>query len=135
MSDSHRWQPTRLPRPWDSPGKITGMGCHFLLQCMKVKSEREVTQSFPTLRDPMDCSPPGSSIRRILQARVLEWGAIAFSSSRIHYCYITLRNVEGKIVCPLFLLENSRPLSPWGPLDFLSTCLGNDSLNRIMRTS
>ena len=83
MSDSvrpHRWQPTRLPRPWDSPGKNTGVGCHFLLQCMKVKSEREVAQSCLTLRDPMDCSPPGSSIHAIFQARVLEWGAIAFSA-------------------------------------------------------
>ena len=76
---SCRRQPTRLPRPWDSPGKNTGVGCHFLLQCMKVKSESEVTQSCPTLIDPMDCSPPGSSIHGIFQARVLEWGAIAFS--------------------------------------------------------
>ena len=75
----HRWQPTRLPRPWDSPGKNTGVGCHFLLQCMKVKSEREVAQSCPTLSDPMDCSPPGFSVYGIFQARVLEWGAIAFS--------------------------------------------------------
>ena len=67
--------PTRLPRPWDSPGKNTGVGCHFLLQCMKVKSESEVAQSCPTLRDPMDCSLPGSSVRGIFQARVLEWGA------------------------------------------------------------
>ena len=84
MSDSvqpHRQQPTRLPspRPWDSPGKNTGVGCHFLLQCMKVKSEREVAQSCLTLRNPMDCSPPASSIHGIFQARVLEWGAIAFS--------------------------------------------------------
>ena len=81
MSDSvqpHRRQPMRFPRPWDSPGKNTGVGCHFLLQCMKVKSEREVAQSCPTLRDPMDYSPPGSSIHGILQARVLEWGAIEF---------------------------------------------------------
>ena len=70
---------SRLPRPWDSPGKNTGVGCHFLLQCMKVKSEREVAQLCPTLRDPMDCSPPGSSIQGIFQARVLKWGAIAFS--------------------------------------------------------
>ena len=61
----------QAPRPWDSPGKNTGVGCHFLLQCMKVKSEREVTQSSPTLRDPMDCSPPGSSVHGMLQARVL----------------------------------------------------------------
>ena len=73
--------PTRLPRPWDSQGKNTGLGCHFLLQCMKVKSESEVAQSCPTLSDPMDCSPPGSSIHGIFQARVLEWGAIAFSGS------------------------------------------------------
>ena len=70
---------TRLPRPWDSPGKNTGVGCHFLLQCMKVKSESEVAQSCPTLSDPTGCSLPGSSIHGILQARVLEWGAIAFS--------------------------------------------------------
>ena len=75
----HRRQPNRLPRPWDSPGKNTEVGCHFPLQCMKVKSESEVTQSFLTLRDPMDCSLPGSSIHGIFQARVLEWGAIAFS--------------------------------------------------------
>ena len=76
----HRWQPTRLPRPWDSPGKNTGVGCHFLLQCMKVKSESEVAQLCLTLRGPMDCSLPGSSIHGISQARVLEWGAIAFSA-------------------------------------------------------
>ena len=75
----HRRQPTRLPRPWDSPGKNTGVGCHFLLQCMKVKSESEVAQSCLTLSDPMDCSLPGSSVHGIFQARVLEWGAIAFS--------------------------------------------------------
>ena len=75
---THRRQPTRLPCPWDPPGKNTGVGCHFL-QCMKVKSESEVTQSCPTLSDPMDCSLPGSSIPGIFQARVLEWGAIAFS--------------------------------------------------------
>ena len=82
MSDSvrpYRQQPTRLPRPWDSPGKNTGVGCHFLLQCMKVKSESEVAQSCPTLSNPMDCSLPGSSIHGIFQARVLKWGAIAFS--------------------------------------------------------
>ena len=76
-------QPTRLPRPWDSPGKNTGMGCHFLLQCMKVKSESEVSQSCVTPSDPMDYRLPGSSIHGILQARVLEWGAIAFSGKLI----------------------------------------------------
>ena len=84
VSDSvrpQRGQPTRLPRPWDSPGKNTGVGFHFLLQCMKVKTESEVAQSCLTLCDPMDCSPPGSSTHGIFQARVLEWGAIAFSSA------------------------------------------------------
>ena len=75
----HRWQSTRLPHPWDSQGKNTGVGCHFLLQCMKVKSESEVAQSCPTLSNPMDCSLPGSSVHGIFQARVLEWGATAFS--------------------------------------------------------
>ena len=88
MSDSvrpHRWQPTRLPRPWDSPGKNTGEGCHFLLQCVKVKSESEVAQSCPTPSDPVDCSLPGSSVHGIFQARVLERGAIAFSRRAIVY--------------------------------------------------
>ena len=76
MSDSvrpHRQQPTRLRCPWDSPGKNTGVGCQFLLQYMKVKSESEFAQSCLTLSDPMDCSLPDSSIHRIFQARVLEW--------------------------------------------------------------
>ena len=80
---THRWLPTRLPRPWDSQGKNTGVGCHFLLQCIKVKSESEVVQSRPTLSDPMDHSPPGSPVHGIFQARVLEWGGIAFSET----CY------------------------------------------------
>ena len=74
VSDSvrpHRWQPTRLPCSWDSPGKNTGVGCHFLLQWVKVKSEREVTESYPILCDPMDCSLPGPSAHGIFQARVL----------------------------------------------------------------
>ena len=75
----HRRQPTRLPRLWDSPGKNTGVRCHFLLQCMKVKSEVK-TLSRVRLSDPMDCSLPGSSVHGIFQARVLEWGAIAFSN-------------------------------------------------------
>ena len=83
-----RRQPTRLPHPWDSLGKNTGMCCHFLLQCMKVKSESEVAQSCPTLSNPMDCSPPGSSVHGIFQARVLEWGAIAFSSIVYRYCIL-----------------------------------------------
>ena len=72
----------QAPRPWDSLGKNTGVGCQFLLQCMKVKSESEVAQSGQTLSNPMDCSPPGSSVHGILQARVLDWGAIAFSDLR-----------------------------------------------------
>ena len=97
MSDSvrpHRQQPTRLHRPWDSPGKNTGVGCHFLLQCMKVKSESEITQSCPTLSDPMDCSLPGSSIHGIFQARVLEWGAIAFSIIKMDPSYFRMTKVD-----------------------------------------
>ena len=88
VSDSvrpQRRQPPRLPRPWDSPGKNAGEGCHFLLQCMKVKSESEVAQSCLALREPMDCSLPGSSAHGIFQARILEWGAIAFSQKRVQF--------------------------------------------------
>ena len=80
----HRWQPTRLLFPWDSPGKNTGVGCHFLLQFMKVRIESEIAQSCPTLSDPMDYSLPGSSFHGIFQARVLEWGAIAFSNILVY---------------------------------------------------
>ena len=76
---TYRLQPTRLPRPWDSPGRKTGVGCHVLIQCMKVKSESEVTQSCLTLCDPMDSSLPGSTVHGIFQARILEWAAISFS--------------------------------------------------------
>ena len=88
MSDSvrpHRQQPTRLPRPWDSPGKNTGVGCHFLLQWLKVKSESEVAQSCLTLSDPMDCSPPGTSVHGILQAKVLQRGTILTIYKRCVY--------------------------------------------------
>ena len=97
MSDSvrpHRRQPTRLPRPWDSPGKNTGVGCHFLLRCMKVKSESEVAQSCLTLHDLMDCSLPGSSLHGILQASVLEWVATAFSV----ICSSSLKNAIGILI-------------------------------------
>ena len=80
----HSWQPTRFPGPWDSPGKNTGVNCHFLLQCMTVKSESKVAQSCPTLGDPMDCSLPGFSIHGIFQGRVLESGVIAFSRCALH---------------------------------------------------
>ena len=82
MSDCvrpQRRQPTRLLLPWDSPGKNFGVGCHFLFQCMKVKSESEATQLCPSPSDPMDCNLPGSSVHGIFQARVLEWGAIALT--------------------------------------------------------
>ena len=88
----HGLQPNRLLRPWDSPGKNTGVGCHFLLQCMRVKSENEVAQSCPTLTDPMDCSLTGSSVHGIFQARVLEWGSIAFS--KIYMRSSLMENVE-----------------------------------------
>ena len=105
MSDSvrpHRWQRTRLPSPWDSPGKNNEVGCHFLLQCMKVKSESEVAQSCLTLSDPMDCSLPGSSIHGIFQARVLEWGAIAFSANM--GLFLTLENLM-KIFCDTVIVS------------------------------
>ena len=84
MSDSvqpHRQQPTSLPRPWDSQGKNTGVGCHFLLQFLKVKSESEVAQSCLTLCDPIDGSPTGFSVPGILQARILEWVAVSFANA------------------------------------------------------
>ena len=112
----HRRQPTRLPGPWDSPGKNTGVGCHFLLQCMKVKSESEVAQLRPTLSNPIDCSLPGSSVPGIFQARVLEWGAIAFAKrgaydtisgqkdiNRSHWVAFSgrfLRETQLAVLCP-----------------------------------
>ena len=117
MSDSvqpHRWQPTRLPRPWDSPGKNTGVGCHFLLQCMKVKSESEVAQSCLTLSNPMHCSLPGSSNHGIFQARVLEWVAIAFSyqlPSLLKFMPIESVMPSNHLICccPLLLLPSIFP--------------------------
>ena len=89
MSDSvwpHRQQPIRLPRPWDSPGKKTGVGCHCLLQCMKVKSESEVAQSCPTLSDPMDCILPGSSVHGF--SRQEYWSGVPLPSPIYIYIYI-----------------------------------------------
>ena len=123
MSDSvrpHRRQPTRLPRPWDSPGKNTGVGCHFLLQRMKVKSESEVVQSCPTLSDPMDCSLPGSSIHGIFQARILEWGAIAFSG-KILILHINTQTPLGSLYTKQSTQNKPPPnLNPSKPLDLTS---------------
>ena len=83
LCDPMDGSPPGSPGPWDSPGKSTGVGCHFLLQCMKVKSESEVAQSCPTLHDPMDCILPDSSVHGIFQARALEWGAIAFLGTEL----------------------------------------------------
>ena len=109
MSDSvrpHRWQPTRLPRPWDFPGKNTGVRRHFLLQFTEVKSESEVAQSCPTLRNPMDCSPPGSSVHGIFQARVLEWADIAFSVMVKRIYQIPLGHNFNSIHLPFFAHKN-----------------------------
>ena len=144
MSDSvrpHRRQPTRLRHPWDSPGKNTGVGCHFLLQCMKVKSQSEVAQSCQTGSDPMDCNPPGSSIHGIFQARVLEWGAIAFSvwqDSQLYYqkklrsnvwhltfflclCLAWIKNPGLKYKVLVQLWGNVLLLSMWISTTFLET--------------
>ena len=116
---SHRRQPTRLPHPWDSPGKNTGVGCHFFLQCMKVKSESEVAQSCLTLSEPMDCTLPGSSVHGIFQASVLEWGAIAFSSWKLNEAYFLSSQIEeAERICAqepqevrLGISEKSKPSS------------------------
>ena len=129
MSDPvqpHRRQPTRLCCPWDFSGKNTGVGCHFLLQCMKVKSESEVSQLCLTRNDPMDCNLAGSSIHWIFQARVPEWDAIAFSPTALMYffsyfeavccsmsssncfflTYIQISQEAGKVVWYSHLLKN-----------------------------
>ena len=106
MSNSvrpHRMQPTMLPRPWDSSGKKTGVGCHFLLQCRKAKSETEVAQPCPTLWDPMDCILPGSSIHGIFQARVLEWVAIA-----LYELYVSIQFSSVQLLSHVWLFA-----TPW----------------------
>ena len=111
---SYYWdqQPTRLPHPWDSPGKNTGVGCHFLLQCIKVKNESEVAQSCPTLSDPMDCSLPGSPVHGISQMRILEWVAIFFLQG------ISLPNSGIKPETSALQMD-SLPLSHQGKIDTL----------------
>ena len=133
MSDSvwpHRWQLTRLPSPWDSPGKNTGVGCHFLLQCMKVKSESEVAQSCPTLSDPMDCSLPGSSVHGIFQARVLEWGAIAFSEAK---CYRDTKIYHSKPTTPGIHEHNLNNLVSLSPKQTGLTDLKGPLIQRKLR--
>ena len=134
VSDSvrpHRRQPTRLPGPWDSPGKNPGVGCHFLLQCRKVKSESEVTQSYPTLPDPMYCSLPGSFAHGIFQARVLERAAIAFSAcllSRVQL-FVTLWTVAHKTPLSVgFSRQEYWSGLPFPPLGIFPTQGSNQSL-------
>ena len=101
----HRRQLTRLPHPWDSPGKNSGVGCHFLLHCMKVNSESEVAQLCPTLSHPMDCSPPGASIHGIFQARALEWTSIPFSSHPCqHWLFVGFLRVTIQIDMRWYLI-------------------------------
>ena len=117
-----RRQPTRLPRPWDSPGKNPGVGCHFLLQCMKVKRESEVAQSCLTLSYPMDCNLPGSSTHGIFQARVLEWVAIAWLHKAFDCVY---HNKLWKILQRMGIPEHLICL-----LRNLYTCQENNSYNQ-----
>ena len=136
MSDSvrpHRRQPTRLHHPWDSPGKNSGVGCHFLLQCMKVESE--VTQSCPTLRDPMDCSPPGSFTHGIFQARVLEWVAIAFSREDSTHGHYQMVNTEIRLII-FFAVKDGEALYSQQKQDWeltvaqiMNSLLSNSDLN------
>ena len=107
----HRRQPTRLPNPWDSPGKNTGVGCHFLLQCMKVKSESEVAQSCPTLSDPMDCSPPGSSISysaKLLQSPSLN--SLSHTANSHQLSILQMVMYVSMLLCPYIPHFPSSPL-------------------------
>ena len=128
MSDSlwpHRRQPTRLPHPWDSPGKNTGVGCHFLLQFLKVKSESEASQSCPTLSNPMDCGLPGSSVHGIFQAKVLEWLPLprlsqsTSLSSLSHTANSHWLSVLHMVVYMFNHMFGTSVLFPCGPLGFL----------------
>ena len=109
-----RLQPARFPHPWGSPGKNTGVGCHFLLQCRKVKRESEVAQSCLTLSNPMECSLPGSSVHGIFQARILEWVTVGFSgylATLVHFicqdgCVFYLQNSVSLKLCPRLWLSS-----------------------------
>ena len=101
----HRWQPTRLLCPWDSPGKNTGAACHFLLHCMKVKSESEVAQSCSTLSNPMDCRLPGSSVHGIFQARVL-LKSLALEKAWWGLCQVSLKLMQHPLGPPLILASS-----------------------------
>ena len=100
---------TRLPHPWDSPGKNTGVGCHFPLQCMKMKSESEIAQSCPTLSDPMDCSPPGSSVHGF--SRQKYWSGVPLPSPKqileieFNISSQLLTNVYAYVSCTLFIIR------------------------------
>ena len=113
MSDSvrpHRHKPPRVPHPWDSPGKNTGVGCHFLLQCMQVKSETEVTQSCPTISNPMDHSLPVSSIHGTFQARILEWNVIAFTGIELGLViYFAYGNIHVSLLFSQIILPSPSP--------------------------
>ena len=128
MSDSvrpHRQQPTRLLSPWDSPGKNTGVGCHFLLQCMKVKSESEVAQSCPTLRDPMDCSPAGSSVHGF--SRQEYWSGVPFPSPEQQQI------TKNKRICPLWFFFST---SAMGCTSTVKTSTSFEDLNlKVQRHS
>ena len=118
MSDSvrhHRRQPTRLPHPWDSPGKNTGVGCHFLLQCMRVKSEREVAQLCLTLSDPMDCSLPGSSVHGTLQSRILNWVVMPSSKESGRLQSMGSRRVRHGLATSLSLFTFMHWRRKWQP--------------------
>ena len=116
MSDSvqpHRRQPTRLSHPWDSPGMNTGVGCHFLLQCVKEKSESEVAQLCPTFSNPMNCSLPGSSIHGIFQARVLEWGARLSTQNWCFWTVVLEKTLESPLDCKEIKPVNLKGNKSW----------------------
>ena len=121
VSDSvrpHRRQPTRLPCPWDSPGKNTGVDCHFLLQCVKVKSESEVAQSCPTRSSPMDCSLPGSSIHGI--SRQEYWSGVPLPSPKFCQMMHLVMEEDSVVQCKKSTSEmNTGQVTLWRCVLFL----------------